>query len=89
VVGGMHQLILLVYTMKMTIDWNKLEHGVLHRTTTERNIYRLILAAKKQLQLWLHKEEMCILNMSKPTGYHFVVGHHGSNIVKEDLEIRK
>ena len=60
---------------------------MLIQEATERNIYRLILAAENALQLWLHKEEMCILNMSNLTVCLLVkMVHHGTIIVREEIK---
>ena len=63
----MHYPGLVVFIRKMTTARNMLEHGVLRRATSERNIYKLILAGGGVLQLLLPKEEMFILNMSNLT----------------------
>jgi hypothetical protein len=63
VVDGRLALLLVVFIKKMTIRKDTLEHGVQTREAPEKNIYRLILVAGNELQLWLHKDEMFISNM--------------------------
>ena len=85
--GGMLRLLLVVCIKKMIIVINMLEHGVLNLARPEINTYRLTLGKRKELQLSLHKDVMCILNMSSLTLCHSVMtDQHGKNIVKEEKQ---
>ena len=85
--GGMPRLLLVVCIKKMIIVINMLEHGVLNLARPERNIYRLTLEERKELQLSLHKDVMYILNMSSLTLCHSVMTDiDGKNTAKEERE---